>query len=125
MILQILLIIFGTILLVWAIIYSVFVSCVPFSEGYRSGTLIQFKRKGILMRTWEGRIRPGSKGTTVHRFSVRRNQKEVIEKLKEYQGQHVRITYIEYYGVLLWRGSTQYFVTHVELEELDYDLREE
>ena len=36
--------------------YFAFVYYVPYSEGYRSGELIKFSRKGVMVKTWNGWI---------------------------------------------------------------------
>lgn len=117
--------IFVFIIFLCLIAYVIFVTYVPFSESYRSGTLTKFKRRGFLIKTWEGQIRQGAEGIGIFSFSVKNDQQEVIEKMQNYQDQYVRITYTEYYGTLRWRGNTKYFVTHIEQEELPYYLRAE
>ncbi|MEL6304430.1 MAG: 6-phosphogluconate dehydrogenase [Bacteroidota bacterium] len=96
--------------------YFAFVYYVPFSEGYRSGELIKFSRKGVLVKTWEGEISQGISGAQIFQFSVQDNKKEVIEKLKEYQGQYVKVTYEERYTTFFWWGDTKYFITEVVKE---------
>ncbi|MEL6485192.1 MAG: 6-phosphogluconate dehydrogenase [Bacteroidota bacterium] len=96
--------------------YFAFVYYVPFSEGYRSGELIKFSRKGVLVKTWEGEISQGISGAQIFQFSVHDNKKEVIEKLKEYQGQYVKVTYQERYTTFFWWGDTKYFITEVVQE---------
>ena len=48
-------------------------------------------------------------------FSVQKGDKEVLEKLKEFQGERVKVTYIERFGTFAWLGDTKYFVKEVEL----------
>ena len=43
--------------------------------------------------------------------------REVIEKLKEYQGEYVRLDYVERYTTFFWLGDTKYFITNVEKED--------
>lgn len=96
--------------------YFAFVYYVPFSEGYRSGELIKFSRKGVMVKTWEGEISQGLAGTNVFSFSVEDHEKEIIEKLKEYQGEYLKITYKERYRTFFWWGDTKYFITDVQSE---------
>ena len=42
---------------------------------------------------------------------------EVIEDLKNLQGQYVKATYVERYRTFPWWGETRYFVTKVEKEK--------
>ena len=57
------LIIFIAAILVGFAGYFAFIYYVPYSEGYRSGELIKFSRKGVLVKTWEGQISQGLSGT--------------------------------------------------------------
>lgn len=97
--------------------YFALVYYVPFSEGYRSGELIKFSRKGVLVKTWEGEISHGLGGTNVFSFSVEDKEVDIIEKLKEYQGRYIKMTYMERYATFFWLGDTKHFVTDVQVEE--------
>lgn len=97
--------------------YFAFVYYVPFSEGYRSGELIKFSRKGVLAKTWEGEISQGISGAQIFEFSVEDNQKEVIENLRDFQGKYVKVTYKERYATFFWLGDTKYFIIAVEPEK--------
>lgn len=97
--------------------YFAFVYYVPFSEGYRSGELIKFSRRGVAVKTWEGQISQGLGGTNVFSFSVEDKEKDIIEKMKEYQGQYIKVTYIERYTTFFWWGDTKYFITEVAVEK--------
>lgn len=104
------------IIAVFFLIYS-FIYFVPYSEGVRSGELIKISRKGVLAKTWEGEISQGISGAQIFTFSVLDKNKEVIEKLKEYQGEYVRLDYVERYATFFWLGDTKYFITNVEQED--------
>lgn len=80
--------------------YFAFIHYVPFSEGYRSSELIKFSRKGVLVKTWEGQISQGISGANIFSFSVQGKETDVIEKMKEYQGHYVKVTYKERYATL-------------------------
>lgn len=97
--------------------YFAFIYYVPFSEGYRSGELIKFSRKGVIVKTWEGEISQGISGAQIFSFSVQDSEKEVIQKLKDYQGEYVKVTYIERYSTFFWLGDTKYFITDVKQEK--------
>ena len=101
---------------VFLLIYA-FIYFVPYSEGVRSGELIKISRKGVLAKTWEGEISQGISGAQIFTFSVLDKNKEVIEKLKEYQGEYVRLDYVERYATFFWLGDTKYFITNVEQED--------
>ncbi|MGC1516186.1 MAG: 6-phosphogluconate dehydrogenase [Maribacter sp.] len=97
-------------------IYYAFIYFVPFSEGVRSGELIKISHKGVLVKTWEGEISQGISGAQIFSFSVLDKDQEVIEKLKEYQGQYVKVSYTERYSTFFWMGDTKYFITEVQAE---------
>ncbi|MDX1328148.1 MAG: 6-phosphogluconate dehydrogenase [Arenibacter sp.] len=94
--------------------YFLFIYYVPYSTGIRSGELIKISHKGVLIKTWEGEISQGISGAQIFTFSV--TDRDAIEKLKEYQGSYVRLSYIERYQTIFWLGDTKYFITEVSKE---------
>jgi hypothetical protein len=94
-----------------------FVFKVPYSEGFRSGELIKISYKGVLFKTWDGEISQGISGAQIFPFSVLDDDQEVIEELKNLQGQYVKLTYIERYRTFYWWGDSKYFVTKVEKDQ--------
>jgi hypothetical protein len=94
--------------------YYAFVYFVPYSEGTRSGELIKISRKGVLVKTWEGEISQGISGAQIFSFSVLDKDKEVLRKLREYQGDYVKMNYVERYATFFWLGDTRYFITAIE-----------
>lgn len=105
--------ILGSLLLLY-LLYFAFIYFVPYSEGTRTGELIKFSRKGMISKTWEGEISQGISGAQIFQFSVLDENKEVIEKLQENEGNYVKLTYVERYATFLFWGDTNYFVEHVE-----------
>ena len=97
--------------------YYAFVYFVPYSEGLRSGELIKISRKGVLVKTWEGEISQGISGAQIFAFSVLDKDQEVIQQLQDYQGEYVKLTYVERYATFFWLGDTRYFVTRVEQDQ--------
>lgn len=93
--------------------YYAFIYFVPYSEGVRSGELIKISHKGVLVKTWEGEISQGISGAQIFAFSVLDKDKKVIEKLKKYQGQYVKVNYTERFATFMWLGDTKYFITDV------------
>jgi hypothetical protein len=112
---KVLLIILGSLLALY-LLYFAFVYFVPYSEGTRAGELIKFSYRGVVIKTWEGEISQGISGAQIFSFSVLDKNEEVIEKLKEYQGNYVKVTYIERFASFAIWGETNYFITDVELE---------
>lgn len=97
--------------------YYAFVYFVPYSEGIRSGELIKISHKGVAVKTWEGEISQGISGAQIFEFSVLDKDQEVIQKLQDYQGQYVKLNYVERYRTFFWLGDTKYFITKVEKEQ--------
>ena len=97
---------------------------VPYSEGTRTGELIKFSSKGILVKTWEGEISQGISGAQIFPFSVMGSKEKVIEQLQEYQGNYVKLTYVERFGTFFFWGDTKYFITKVEKEQSPHFNRE-
>jgi uncharacterized protein YxeA len=97
--------------------YFTFLYNASYSEGDRTGELVKFSSKGYVFKTWEGEISKGSSGLRIFSFSVLDSDTEVIQRLKEYQGHYVKITYKERYRTFPWWGDSHYFVTAVEKEK--------
>jgi len=107
---------FKTGLIVAAILiaYFSFIYLVTYSEGYRAGALVKISKRGVLFKTWEGRLSQGISDEQQFDFSIQSGDKEVIKKLKELQGKQVKLTYIERFGTFAWMGDTKYYVKEVE-----------
>tara|TARA_R110002050_G_scaffold252188_4_gene390441 strand:- start:113 stop:478 length:366 start_codon:yes stop_codon:yes gene_type:complete len=112
---KILFIILGSLMALY-LLYFAFVYFVPYSEGTRAGELIKFSHRGVIIKTWEGEISQGISGAQIFSFSVLDKDADVIAKLKEYQGNYVKVTYIERFASFAIWGDTNYFITEVELE---------
>ena len=105
----------GISILIVSVVYILFIYFVTFSEGYRAGELIKISKRGLLFKTWEGRLSQGVSEEQQFNFSVQKGDKDVLELLKEFQGKKVRVTYIERFGTFFWLGDTKYYVKKVEL----------
>lgn len=97
--------------------YYSFLYYVPYSEGTRAGELIKFSYKGAVIKTWEGEISQGISGAQIFSFSVMDKEEDVIQKLKDYQGKYVKLTYVERFGTFFFWGDTKYFITNISLEQ--------
>jgi len=97
--------------------YFTFVYYATYSEGNRSGQLIKFSHKGVGFKTWEGEISQGISGSQIFAFSVLDKDKEVIDNLKEMEGQYIKLSYIERYKTFPWWGDSKYFVIGVKEDE--------
>lgn len=91
-----------------------------FGEGVRSGQLNYVVYKGVVWKTYEGKliqtgIRSQSSGTiqsNTFEFSVA--DKELAEQLMKQSGKTMDIHYKEYFGRLPWRGQSKYIVDRIE-----------
>ncbi len=111
---------FFALIILMALVY-VFNYYVPYSEGFRTGKLIKLSHKGLIFKTWEGELSLGIGHDQRWAFSIEPSKKELREKLIEYQGENVRINYIERFWKVPWLGDTKYFAKDVELLEEDED----
>jgi hypothetical protein len=114
----------GISIIVFSIIaYFVFAFYATYSEGSRSGELIKFSNKGYVFKTWEGELSQGISGAQIFEFSVLDQDKDIIESMKNLQGNYVKITYIERYKTFPFWGDTRYFVTAVSKEESPFKVK--
>ncbi|MDN3641423.1 6-phosphogluconate dehydrogenase [Lutimonas halocynthiae] len=112
----------GVSILIVFILYIVFIYFVTFSEGYRAGELIKISKRGLLVKTWEGRLSQGVSEEQQFNFSVQKSDAKVLQDLKDFQGKRVKVTYIERFGTFFWLGDTKYYVKEVELLKDNKDL---
>ncbi|SEQ52448.1 hypothetical protein SAMN05421824_1887 [Hyunsoonleella jejuensis] len=97
--------------------YFAFIYFVDYSEGVRSGDLVKFSHRGVIFKTWEGKLSQGVSEELQFNFSVEKGDKDVIEDLQNLQGSFVKLTYIERYQTFFWLGDTKYFIKKVEKAE--------
>ncbi|MBO4739420.1 MAG: hypothetical protein J5606_07670 [Bacteroidales bacterium] len=112
--------IFGAILvagvLLWGGIHFYYV----FGRGVKAGELNFFVYKGLVFKTYEGRlIQAGynSKNTASaiqsNEFNFSVQDTKVAETLMRCSGKHVELYYKEYLGTLPWRGMSRYVVDSI------------
>lgn len=94
--------------------YFCFAYFVTYSEGVRSGDLVKFSKKGVIFKTWEGKLSQGVSEELQFNFSVEKGDQTVIKELQNLQGTFVKLTYIERYQTFFWLGDTKYFIKNVE-----------
>lgn len=91
----------------------------PYGEGVKTGQLNFVVRKGILFKTYEGRlIQTGFRsektgGIQSNEFNFSIADKALAEQLMTSGGQVVDLRYKEYFGALPWRGYSKYIVYEV------------
>ena len=103
--------------------YMLFVSYATYSKGVRSGELIKISNKGYLFKTWEGEISQGISGAQIFQFSVLDQDENVINDLKNYQGEYVKLEYVERYRTFPWWGDTKYFIKKVDKETSPFKIK--
>jgi hypothetical protein len=90
-----------------------------FGEGVKAGNLNFFVKKGIVFKTYEGRliqdgfksVTPGALQSNEFEFSVTDNNIAAI--LERNSGKQVELRYKEYLHPIFWRGMSNYVVIEV------------
>lgn len=90
-----------------------------FGEGVKSGELNYVVKKGVIFKTYEGKLiqsgirskAAGSIQSYEFEFSVE-NQR-IAERLMLEGGKVVELRYKEYFGALPWRGFTRFIVDSI------------
>lgn len=85
------------------------------AQGTQAGTLNIFQQKGILFKTYEGKIiLSGFKANVQsNEFSFSVTKEEVAQQLLKVSGREVNVHYIQYFGALPWRGMQKYIVDSI------------
>ena len=111
-------------LLVIALAVFAFLYWATYEEGVMAGKVLRISEKGMLFKTYEGKInletfgalRGASPIAESFDFSVYKSEKELIEELRKVSlsGERVNLYFEKHYLTFPWRGDTKYFVTRVE-----------
>lgn len=98
----------------------VWVSGWTYSDGTRAGDLIKISRKGVVWKTFEGQLNLGGfqsdsagDGLSGNIWSFSVGDRDVYEKLQNYEGKRVKLHYKQRYRAFPWQGKTVYFVDEV------------
>lgn len=85
------------------------------AEGTQAGTLNIFQKKGILFKTYEGKIiLSGFKANVQsNEFSFSVTSEPVAQQLLQYSGREVNVHYKQYFGALPWRGMKTFIVDSI------------
>ncbi|WP_339869189.1 hypothetical protein [uncultured Algoriphagus sp.] len=90
-----------------------------FGEGVKAGSLNYFVKKGVVFKTYEGRVvqegfqSPTAGGLQSNEFRFSVVDSEIAEQLERASGKFVELRYKEYNGMLPWRGTSNFVVTEV------------
>jgi hypothetical protein len=91
----------------------------PFAEGVKSGKLNYVVYKGLVFKTYEGKLirsetAPSeSGGVRSDEFVFSIAKKDLAEKLMDAGGKTVEVHYTEYFGAIPWRGCSRYVVDEI------------
>lgn len=91
----------------------------PYGEGVKTGQLNFVVRKGVIFKTYEGKLiqtgfwtnQPGKIQSNEFNFSIA--DKKIADSLMRVGGQMVELHYVEYFGSLPWRGMSKYIVDNI------------
>ena len=101
----------------------------PFAEGVKSGKLNYVVYKGLVFKTYEGKliqsgITPSeSGGIQSNEFTFSVAKKDIAEQLMHAGGKTVELRYTEYFGAIPWRGYSRYVVNEIVSISEDKDDR--
>lgn len=111
--------IFAVVIVVALALFVYFRFYFVFGEGVKSGELNYVVRKGIVFKTYEGKlIQSGIRSKTAgsvqsYEFEFSVEDKQLAEKLMLQSGKTLELHYKEYFGALPWRGFTKYIVDSI------------
>ena len=91
----------------------------PYGEGVKTGQLNFVVRKGVIFKTYEGKLiqtgfwtnQPGKIQSNEFNFSIA--DKAIADSLMHAGGELVELHYVEYFGALPWRGHSRYVVNGI------------
>lgn len=91
----------------------------PYGEGVKTGQLNYVVYKGIIFKTYEGKLiqsgvwsnKPGGIQSNEFEFSI--EDKAIAEELMRAGGQTVELHYKEYFAAIPWRGFSRYVVDDI------------
>lgn len=85
------------------------------ARGTQAGTLNIFQEKGIIFKTYEGKIiLSGFKANVQsNEFSFSVTNEAVAQQLLKVSGREVNVHYKQYFGSLPWRGMQKYIVDSI------------
>lgn len=90
----------------------------PYGEGVKSGQLNYVVYKGIIFKTYEGKliqtgIRSQGGGIQSNEFEFSVADEKIAKELMLAGGKTVELHYTEYFGAIPWRGYSRYVVDSI------------
>ena len=112
--------VFGVILVIAAAALFYFRFYFVFGEGVKSGELNYVVYKGVIFKTYEGKLiqsgfrsTKGSGSIQSYEFEFSVDNKKLAEELMHQGGKTVELHYKEYFGALPWRGFSKFVVDSI------------
>ena len=94
-----------------------------FGEGVKAGELNYMVRKGVIFKTYEGKLiqsgfrassgKTAGSGIQSYEFEFSVADKSIADSLMLCSGQDMELHYKEYKGTLPWRGFSRYIVDQI------------
>ena len=117
--------IFVLLLIVAGALFGYFRYYFVFGEGVKSGELNYVVHKGLIFKTYEGKLiqsgfRTQRAGLQSYEFEFSVLDKKLAEQLMLLGGQNVELHYKEYFGSLPWRGVSKYVVDSIVASHPNY-----
>ncbi|MEN9685176.1 MAG: hypothetical protein RLZZ28_962 [Bacteroidota bacterium] len=106
---------FAAILTVALIVFIYWRFYFVFAEGTKAGALNTFQQKGMIFKTFEGKLIQSGFQANVqsNEFDFSVTKKSVADILEKNSGREVNLHYKRYFGSLPWRGVQSYIVDSV------------
>lgn len=111
-------------ILIAAAVLGYFIADVNYSQGEKSGYLINVSQKGFFFKTYEGVMRTqvlreeDPSATTQQqnwKFSIPNDS--LYQLLLKYQGKPLRVEYVQKVKSMPWQGESDYFVSGIKAAE--------
>lgn len=85
------------------------------AQGTQAGTLNIFQEKGVVFKTYEGKIILSGFKVNVqsNEFSFSVTKPELAQQLLKVSGREMNVHYKQYFGSLPWRGMQNYIVDSI------------
>ena len=106
---------FVTVLILALVIFFYWRFYFVFAEGTKAGQLNTFQKKGIIFKTYEGKIiQSGFKANVQsNEFEFSVENERIAEQLLQNSGREVELHYKRFFGALPWRGVQSYIVDSI------------
>ena len=90
-----------------------------FGDGTKAGTMNYFVHKGVIFKTYEGRLiqagirTPAQGNIQSNEFMFSVTDDKVAQQLNQYAGAYLELHYKEYFHTLPWRGVSPFVVDSI------------